>query len=85
MLAAMTYSVEIFCMVCIGLTIGHFVFHTNNGSLLANLRGSSNIVTTDADPCCVGSATYPSIDRTDREANDLKIPIIDRDHSVRGT
>ena len=84
MLASMTYSVEFFCMVCIGLTIGHFVFHTNNGSLLANLRGNPNTVTTDADPCCAGSATYPSIDRTDREANDLKIPIIYRDHSVPG-
>ena len=64
-------------MVCIGLTIGHFVFHTNNGSFLANLRGSpNNIVTTDADPCCAGSATHHSNDRTDRVANDLKSPLI---------
>ena len=42
-LIAMTYSVELFCMVCLGLSCGYAVFIVNapNGAMTAA-----------ADPCC---------------------------------
>ncbi len=40
MLVAMTYSVELFCMVCVGLTAGYAVFHSESS------KGQIS------DPCC---------------------------------
>lgn len=40
MLLAMTYNVELFCMVCVGLTLGFVFFHLD--------EASSEVV----DPCC---------------------------------
>lgn len=42
MLVAMTYSVELFCMVCVGLTLGYGLFHAD----------SKHATEISADACC---------------------------------
>lgn len=69
MLVAMSYNVELFCMVCAGLTVGFGVFNTTlieglreglrtglRGGLFKGLRGSPN---DDGDLCCSASNESP--------------------------
>ena len=58
MLVAMTYSIELFCCVVIGLCLGHFVFNTKSA------------VGESIDPCCA-SQHGPT---TTMAANNLATP-----------
>lgn len=76
MLAAMTYSVEIFCMVCIGMSIGHFAFHTKKVLFPPQLLGEdSKAFSVDADPCCANSVTSSALNQSN--GSDLRSPIVD--------
>jgi hypothetical protein len=53
MLVAMTYSVELFCMVCAGLTVGYGIFHSENS------KGQMS------DPCCPEPPLEEETDKSD--------------------
>jgi hypothetical protein len=58
MLIVMMYNVELFCMVCLGLTLGYLTFHTsfiasmNSHVVSASDTKDHRSMSIEADPCC---------------------------------
>ena len=50
MLITMSYNVELFCMVCVGLILGHTFFHTNMFG--KRKKFPAGYMPPEADPCC---------------------------------
>ena len=65
MLVAMSYNVELFCMVCLGLTIGYATFHTallgDDAQRVYPYREQEN-----GDLCCSAANESPLMDDSSR-------------------
>ena len=67
MLVAMSYNVELFCMVCLGLTIGYATFHTALLGDIAQRVNSYRVHEQETgDLCCSALNESPLMDDSSR-------------------
>ena len=67
----MTYSVELFICMILGLVIGHGIFNTgqsNSSSHVLSLLIPGAAVGESVDPCCASQAVTPDTSRPDEAA-----------------